>query len=100
MKQLERDEKGSSAGFYPEAYRAAECGESVTANKNLDPLLDAEAAARYLGLNGVMKHPAQAVRALCRKRRITHTLVGRRIMMRQSSLDEYLQENKRERFRP
>ena len=63
---------------------------------NPDPLYDAVGAARYLGLVGVHKHPAQAVRALCRKRRLRSTMVGGRIMIRRSWLEEYLGRSVRE----
>lgn len=68
----------------------------VAANEtgqNPDPLLDARSAARYLGLEGAVKHPAQAVRSLCRKRRLTHAKVCGKIMVRRSELDRYVKEN-------
>ena len=60
---------------------------------NPDPLLDAAGAARYLGLVGVVKHPEQAVRALCRKLRLTHAKVCGKIMVRRSELDRYIAEH-------
>ncbi|HOW74105.1 MAG TPA: hypothetical protein PKY77_26165 [Phycisphaerae bacterium] len=64
-------------------------------SENPDPLLDAVAAAAYLGLVGVVKHPAQAVRALCRKRRIQSTKVAGKVMVRRSWLEQYINENAR-----
>ena len=66
---------------------------------NPDPLLDATAAATYLGLIGVVKHPAQAVRSLCRKRRIRSTKVAGKVMVRRSWLEEYISENARNVYR-
>ena len=62
---------------------------------NPDPLYSATAAAEYLGLVGVVKHPAQAVRALCRKRRLRSTIVAGKVMVRQSWLEAYITENTR-----
>ena len=62
---------------------------------NADPLFDAKAAGRYLGLTGVVKHPEQAVRSLARKRRIRATVVAGHLMFRQSWLETYLAENTR-----
>ena len=64
-----------------------------TAILNPDPFLDAKQAAKYLGLTGVVKHPAQAVRTLCRKRRIASTRVAGKVMVRRSWLEKYIQEN-------
>lgn len=66
-----------------------------TNSVNPDPLLDANAAAAYLGLVGVVKHPAQAVRALCRKRRVQSTKVAGKVMVRRSWLEQYIKENAR-----
>ena len=63
---------------------------------NLDPLLDANAAAEYLGLIGVVKHPQQAVRALCRKRRMKSTIIAGKIMIRRSWLESYIQKGVRD----
>ena len=63
---------------------------------NPDPLVDARAAAVYLGLVGVVKHPAQAVRSLCRKRRLRSTRVAGKVMIRRSWLEEYIESNLRE----
>ena len=60
---------------------------------NPDPLLDARQAAEYLGLSGVVKHPEQSVRSLCRKRRIASTRVAGKVMVRRSWLEKYIQEN-------
>ena len=60
---------------------------------NEDPLFDALGAARYLGLCGVVKHPGQAVRSLCRKRRIRSTKVAGKVMIRRSWLESYIAEN-------
>ena len=65
---------------------------------NPDPLLDAVAAATYLGLIGVVKHPAQAVRSLCRKRRIRSTKVAGKVMVRRSWLEQYITENARNMY--
>ncbi len=75
----------------PKSTAATECGE----HPNLDPLYDAAGAAAYLGLEGVVKHPAQAVRSLCRKRRLPCTLVAARLMIRRSWLEAYLEQNTR-----
>lgn len=63
--------------------------------QNPDPLLSARAAARYLGLIGVVKHPEQAVRSLCRKRRLRSTRVAGKVMVRRSWLEAYLEQNAR-----
>ena len=63
---------------------------------NADPLYDAKAAAEYLGLAGVVKHPEQAVRALCRKRRIQSTKVAGKVMVRESWLESYITQHGRE----
>ena len=60
---------------------------------NEDPLFDAVGAARYLGLTDVVKHPGQAVRSLCRKRRLRSTKVCGKVMIRRSWLEEYIQAN-------
>ena len=65
-------------------------------SNNSDPLFDAVRAARYLGLDGVVNHPAQAVRSLARKRKIRSTKVAGKIMIRQSWLEAYIQANTRE----
>jgi len=57
---------------------------------NSDPLLDASAAADYLGVSKTVRHPEQLVRALARKRRLTHTRVGGFLMFKKSWLDAYL----------
>jgi hypothetical protein len=58
-----------------------------------DPLLDAKAAASYLGLVGVVRHPEQSVRALARKRKLRSTKVAGKIMFRRSWLDVYIEAN-------
>ena len=63
---------------------------------NTDPLYSAKAAAVYLGLVGVVKHPEQAVRSLCRKRHIRSTRVSGKVMIRQSWLESYIAGNARE----
>ena len=63
---------------------------------NADPLYDASGAAAYLGLIGIVKHPEQAVRSLCRKRRIRSTRVAGKVMIRRSWLEAYIAENVRE----
>ena len=68
----------------------------IDAANNPDPLLDTRAASTYLGLTGVVRQPAQAVRALCRKRRIKSTIVAGKIMIRQSWLEAYIRANVRE----
>ncbi len=60
---------------------------------NADPLYDAKGAAAYLGLVGVVKHPEQAVRSLCRKRRIRSTRVAGKVMIRKSWLEAYIGGN-------
>ena len=57
---------------------------------NSDPLFSAVGAADYLGLPGVVKHPAQAVRALCRKKHLRSTKVAGKVMIRQSWLESYI----------
>ena len=69
---------------------------SATDIPNADPLFDAKGAAEYLGLVGVVKHPEQAVRSLCRKRRIRSTRVAGKVMIRKSWLENYIGENVRE----
>lgn len=63
---------------------------------NPDPFYDANGAARYLGLVGVVRHPAQAIRALCRKRRIRSTKVAGKVMIRRSWLEKYIANNARD----
>ena len=63
---------------------------------NADPLYDAKAAAEYLGLAGVVKHPEQAVRALCRKRHLRSTRVSGKVMVRRSWLESYIAQHARE----
>lgn len=58
--------------------------------QNEDPLFDSESAARYLGLCDVVKHPGQAVRSLCRKRRLRSTRVSGKVMIRRSWLEAYI----------
>ena len=60
---------------------------------NPDPLFTARGAAGYLGLVGVVKHPEQAVRSLCRKRRLRSTRVAGKVMIRRSWLEAYLEQN-------
>ncbi len=69
---------------------------TVTDSPNADPLYDAKGAAAYLGLVGVVKHPEQAVRSLCRKRRIRSTPVADKVMVRRSWLEAYIGENVRQ----
>lgn len=59
---------------------------------NPDPLFDADRAARYLGL-ACLKHPAQAIRALCRKGRLRFIRLGDRVMVRRSWLEEYIESH-------
>lgn len=63
---------------------------------NADPLYDAGGAAEYLGLVSVVKHPEQAVRAMCRKRQLQSTRVCGKVMIRRSWLETYILENMRE----
>ena len=63
---------------------------------NADPLFDAKGAAAYLGLVGIVKHPEQAVRSLCRKRHIRSTRVAGKVMIRRSWLEAYIGGNIRE----
>ena len=63
---------------------------------NSDPLYDAGAAAKYLGLDLLVKHPQQAVRTLCRKRQIRSTRIAGKVMVRKSWLESYIAENLRE----
>ncbi|MFH0980922.1 MAG: hypothetical protein V2A79_05215 [Planctomycetota bacterium] len=84
---------------HPSADRATaplEPSPTAAYKGNNDPLLDAKGAAAYLGLAGVVKHPAQCVRSLFRKRRIRCTTVAGRLMARRSWLDAYLEANTRE----
>lgn len=67
--------------------------EQADHHGNDDPLFDAKSAAEYLGLVGVVKHPDQAVRALCRKLRLRSTRVAGKVMVRRSWLETYIQEN-------
>lgn len=62
---------------------------------NPDPLLNAHAAAEYLGLTGVVKHPDQAVRTMARKRQIRSVKVAGKIMFRASWLETYITEHTR-----
>ena len=62
---------------------------------NPDPLFDAKTAAAYLGLPGVVKHPPQSVRHLCRTRQIQSTFVAGKVMIRRSWLEEYIRKNMR-----
>ena len=63
---------------------------------NSDPLYDAGSAAKYLGLNSVVKHPGQAVRTLCRKHRLRSTRIAGKVMVRRSWLESYIAENSRD----
>ena len=69
-------------------------------SENPDPLFDARAAAAYLGLVGVVKHPAQAVWALCRKRRLRSTRVAGKVMIRKCWLEAYIRQSEREPYCP
>ena len=91
-----RDEADHQPGPSGDDTRAEYAMPPRDGSDNPDPLYDAVGAAKYLGLVGVHKHPAQAVRALCRKRRLRSTVVGGRIMIRRSWLEEYLQQSVRE----
>jgi len=62
---------------------------------NDDPLYDAEGAANYLGLVSVLRNPAQAVRALARKKKLRSTIIGGRYMFRRSWLEAYIERNPR-----
>ena len=68
----------------------------INAPNNPDPLLDARAASTYLGLASVVRHPEQAVRALCRKRRMKSTIIAGKIMIRRSWLESYIQKGVRD----
>lgn len=63
---------------------------------NDDPLFDAQAAAEYLGLAGVVKHPAQAVRNLARKRKLQSTRIADKLFFRRSWLEQYITQNTRQ----
>ena len=65
-------------------------------NNNLDPFLSVDQTAEYLGLPAVVKHPAQAVRALIRKRRLQAARISDRWMIRQSWLERYISEHTHE----
>lgn len=58
-----------------------------------DPFLTVAKAAEYLGLDDAVKHPAQAVRALIRKRRLRAARVSDRWMVRHSWLEAYITTN-------
>lgn len=58
-----------------------------------DPLLSAEAAADYLGLTATNKHPGEAVRHLCRTRRLAFARLCGKVMVRRSELDRYVADN-------
>ena len=90
-----QDDGHKGCGVSPKADSSVPAVDPTGANP--DPLLDARAAAAYLGLTGMVKHPEQAVRSLCRKRRLTHAKVCGKIMVRQSELDHYVRENTIER---
>lgn len=66
---------------------------TTTSATNADPLLDARGAAAYLGLVGVVKHPEQAIRSLCRKRQLQSTRVAGKVMVRRSWLEKYLSDH-------
>lgn len=68
----------------------------TAADSQPDPMLAVDAAAAYLGLTGVVKHPAHAVRALARKRRLRSAKIAGKVMFRQSWLDAYIAANTRE----
>lgn len=70
--------------------------ESTGSEANADPLFDAKGAAAYLGLVGTVKHPEQAVRTMCRNRRIRSTKVAGKIMVRRSWLETYIAEHVRD----
>ena len=57
-----------------------------------DPFYGADGAAEYLGLT-MLKHPAQAVRALIRKRRLRATRISDRWLIRRSWLEEFVAAN-------
>ncbi|GMU22573.1 MAG: hypothetical protein AMXMBFR13_26580 [Phycisphaerae bacterium] len=78
-----------------EASEVETSGTPRLTDVNHDPLYGAEAAAAYLGLVGVVKHPAHAVRTLCRKRRLQCTRVAGKVMIRRSWLEAYIAENSR-----
>ena len=61
-------------------------------NGNGDRLLTPAEAARYLGLNDHAA-PSEAVRYLCRCRRLKHVKVGRGLRFRRRWLDRYIEDN-------
>lgn len=64
--------------------------------ENPDPLFDAKRTAAYLGLVGVVKHPAQSVRAMFRTMKLRSTVVAGKKMARRSWLEGYISRNTRE----
>lgn len=60
---------------------------------NHDPLYSPTGAAEYLGLVDVVRHPAQAVRSLCRKRYLKSTKVCGKVAIRRSWLEAYLSKH-------
>jgi hypothetical protein len=80
-------------------WRVAEAARAMSSSRETiqsDPFLDAKAAAEYLGLTAVVRHPGQAVRALARKRRLRSAKLAGKVMFRLSWLDEYIDSNTRE----
>lgn len=66
---------------------------TVDMPNNPDPFLSVDQTAEYLGLPSVVKHPAQAVRALIRKRRLQAARISDRWMIRRSWIEAYISEN-------
>jgi excisionase family DNA binding protein len=66
-----------------------------TAIDNPDPLLSADGAAKYLGLDSAVKHPGHTVRRLVRVGAITAHSIAGHIMIRRSELDRYIETSRK-----
>jgi len=66
---------------------------------NPDPFLAVGAAARWLGLDAMVRNPEQAIRTLARKRRLRSTRIAGKLAFRVSWLEEYANRQLREPFR-
>lgn len=65
----------------------------MTALIDTDPFFTATGAALYLGLTNAVKHPAQAMRGLARKKKIKSTRIAGKLMFRKSWLEEFIKAN-------
>jgi len=65
---------------------------AVSTSNTTDRLLTSAEAATYLGLDD-HKAPSEAIRYLCRCRRVQHVKVGRGLRFRKAWLDAFIHEN-------